>query len=1319
MKMYLRSYFSAVALLAALGSPCVFAESAGLDYVDAGQMLLDLTTKPKIDAWSGASESLIASSKELTARVQALRQLGVNTPMLGEMDVRANDLAKQGIKFSEYSKKLSSSVNALGNVVSAAKVVSNVVDDVQLYGTGTSELYTTSLIGGVDVVNAFFSKAWPLSSLGLAAFSVDKLGNDSSVLKQISLIVLNGASDPIGALADDARALRELMKSLGDTDALAMEAADNIVVAADKTIARGGWGGANSRQAIVMSTSVQQFNLNVDSSIAAQRQYARAQVKSIDDYIVTLTNDKGELMPFFLPGNAARRTIYESLVGRLKTIRAKLNKFDSYLANPENRKEIIKPMTDAWLIASYGQMERPALEARRYISKLNELAKKVSTMPALGGKLLTSTNFSIKVGETISVSGSSTGVEPVAVTIVYFNSSDGTLRRENATRNNKDGTWVYGKAFTKEGSFYYRIEVSDGLKGLVEIGRGKVDVKPAYIVASVASLNLSSPEIKVGDAVTLTVKTTAPVKSVRVVFDQLPGGPAAGLVNPAGNGTDWELRGQKVTVPGPTANQFQRPIWAIATKADGNDTAAFGPAKLTVRPQDADGMRLADETYKDDTVVPAKGAFAKTWTLENTGTTTWNSGYCLKPVSGAALGSGQVCVNGLVAPGARYVFSVPMVAPTATINDQSVQQVWRLGNATGIKIGSDVWAKVLVKAFAHVQGTLNIPTALRATTEPLQFSVNLSAPATSVVFYLANPDKSRTSLPLSQVSPLQWTLPARPITVAGNRVWQLEVTSPSGIDNTRTGTLDVLAQVGVVKPVPTPAPVPVKPVPTPVPVVPPVTPVVQPLTPVLTKTDNAVTGTPWAARLTTNIPVYSASMVFKSGRIIPFDVGPFSWETRDNNTVFKEAGSFDYELQIRRLINSAVEVFPGGRLEVHAAVPPAIVPVISSASSVEQGKPYILAVRTSTPADRVSVKWSDETSELALRAVDSAHTQWEGAARVFMQSASVPYSVQTYKEGFVAPTGQIAASLGVTVAGSSMRLLEISRNVQVGESPYFTVATSLSVARVSVKLGNDIPVNLLNTGGSGAEQNFRAMVPARSAGNVPYTITAFNSRGTSVATPIVGVLQVAAVTDALKAPNPIPPSIESGQYVDWHFVTNKNTNQMYLEFAAPIGTIPLSGAYLKAALNYPTGTYAYRLMRRDDLGNVYPIDGASGSLTIKPKIASQPAVGRIVINGQVVQPGGRVVIQLNAPLSIQVVAPGAKGVIFRTAVVPLGDMYFDFWSNDGNNWQSKPLPNPTLKDFFRGLARAGDAPAQIYLSTGGNYVNVNPVATVNFTVTFQ
>ena len=121
-------------------------------------------------------------------------------------------------------------------------------------------------------------------------------------------------------------------------------------------------------------------------------------------------------------------------------------------------------------------------------------------------------------------------------------------------------------------------------------------------------------------------------------------------------------------------------------------------AQIIVSAPIVDGATFVSETIPDNTVEPAGQIFTKTWTLKNSGTTTWGSGYKLAYVSGSLSTSHtDVTVVGSVSPGQSYTFSVPMKAPTTS---GTFTEYWKLVNPQGTTIlvrgGSSIWATIVV-----------------------------------------------------------------------------------------------------------------------------------------------------------------------------------------------------------------------------------------------------------------------------------------------------------------------------------------------------------------------------------------------------------------------------------------------------------------------------------------------------------------------------------------------------------------------------------------------------------------------------------------------
>ena len=95
----------------------------------------------------------------------------------------------------------------------------------------------------------------------------------------------------------------------------------------------------------------------------------------------------------------------------------------------------------------------------------------------------------------------------------------------------------------------------------------------------------------------------------------------------------------------------------------------FGPTvtvKIVV--SGTDGATFVSETIPDNTVMTPGQSFTKTWTLKNTGTTTWTTGatgYTLNYQSGDHMTTtGYLTLASTVAPNGQTTFSVALTAPT-------------------------------------------------------------------------------------------------------------------------------------------------------------------------------------------------------------------------------------------------------------------------------------------------------------------------------------------------------------------------------------------------------------------------------------------------------------------------------------------------------------------------------------------------------------------------------------------------------------------------------------------------------------------------------
>ena len=915
--------------------------------------------------------------------------------------------------------------------------------------------------------------------------------------------------------------------------------------------------------------------------------------------------------------------------------------------------------------------------------------------PAPTGSVDNAARLSAKVGETLQLFGKVSNAEVVYVD--FYTAAATTPLRERAEVNKVAGTWARPRAFTVAGNFTYQVRAEDAItKALTDLGsRLAIDITdvvtpppptptPAPSISAAQALsplqlnqaasfgltgsNLSAatpprvslagcdgPVLTVVSATSARFTCTPRVIGAARLFWKLPGT----------DNKEYEL-GQFTVMPAsadgmlyvsdtPADNQLYdggatfTKTWQLKNTGTTTWTSAW-----CLRPQDGPALGTAAVCVVG-TVLPgavynfgvpmtmpagqaSQVSLRQNWRLENVarvqvGPQIYASVQVKAKLSGLRVVepftmpdsvrvNTEWWVGSLKLSGAASQVRMQLTGPqgaltpfswTAATADQWSMQYrfptagdysWTLSvqGATGtdsrsgtVRVLSAIVAVPVVTPMANARVEVGKPWALEANTSVVSSAVLVQFAGEPAV-RMATTDNRRFTL-------------TRSFAAAGPQTYSVQAMFPNAAAQTLQGSV----QVDAVTPLPPVA-----------------------LNPLLTRSASVQALLPWSATLRTDAPVYQADLVFRTGRRIPFDGGPMQWATRDENSRFTDAGNYDYELQLRRTAASALEVFPGGTLEVRPMPLPANPPRINSAASVEQGQPYNLTVQTAASADKVTVRWPDQTSEQGLRPLDAARTQWEFGNRLFPTAGAQAYTVRSYKDGFTQPTGELPANLQVTVPSATMRLLEISRNIVKGEKPYFTVEASLVVTQVTVKLGSLAAVPLVGSGPNGAVQNFRARVPVAEAGTVPYAITGYNAQGQAVGSALTGTVPVADVGDALTVPNPVPAELQRGQAVAWMFRTAQAPNEMWAEFSAPIGTLSLTGYYLNHSFNFPAGSYTYRVMRRDHLGNVFAIQGAAGSLRIKDVVQVAVPTAQVQVNPNPGQVGQAVQfsVQLSSGLDV-------------------------------------------------------------------------------------
>ena len=118
-----------------------------------------------------------------------------------------------------------------------------------------------------------------------------------------------------------------------------------------------------------------------------------------------------------------------------------------------------------------------------------------------------------------------------------------------------------------------------------------------------------------------------------------------------------------------------------------------------------DQARFVSETIPDGTDFSPGQTFTKTWTIENSGTCTWNADYDVVFVSGNALGASaaQPLTTGTVAPGQSIKISMDLKAPN---NPGTHRGDFKLRNANGVLFGigandAAFWVKIDVPSTTY------------------------------------------------------------------------------------------------------------------------------------------------------------------------------------------------------------------------------------------------------------------------------------------------------------------------------------------------------------------------------------------------------------------------------------------------------------------------------------------------------------------------------------------------------------------------------------------------------------------------------------------
>lgn len=177
------------------------------------------------------------------------------------------------------------------------------------------------------------------------------------------------------------------------------------------------------------------------------------------------------------------------------------------------------------------------------------------------------------------------------------------------------------------------------------------------------------------------VRTSA-AKTVEVLRTQAAGASGNAITLPPIYTETQKVGLPSVATQAPPMPTITPPYTLVPTK----EPTATRPPTSTFVPIPCDRADfVADVTYPDNSYVAPGATFTKTWSLKNSGTCTWTTGYALVYASGEQM-SGQAYTNlpGNVLPGQAINLSVNLIAPATA---GSHQGYWRLQNAGGGAFG--------------------------------------------------------------------------------------------------------------------------------------------------------------------------------------------------------------------------------------------------------------------------------------------------------------------------------------------------------------------------------------------------------------------------------------------------------------------------------------------------------------------------------------------------------------------------------------------------------------------------------------------------------
>ena len=208
------------------------------------------------------------------------------------------------------------------------------------------------------------------------------------------------------------------------------------------------------------------------------------------------------------------------------------------------------------------------------------------------------------------------------------------------------------------------------------------------------------------------------------------------------------------------APRITRSSGTIVTVTPGGPTPTVTPSVSTCDR----ATFISDVNYLDGSVVGPNVAFTKTWSIKNTGSCTWTTGYKLVFVSGDKMSGADTSLTSTIAPNTTVSLSVNLTSPSTA---GSYRGYWMLKNASsqifGIGYAGDKpwWVDIVVSGSATA-----VPTVFTATpTTGAGIATNTPVPATatpasSVVLDFTNPPSAAVWISGSGTAPVYGTDPS-------------------------------------------------------------------------------------------------------------------------------------------------------------------------------------------------------------------------------------------------------------------------------------------------------------------------------------------------------------------------------------------------------------------------------------------------------------------------------------------------------------------------------------------------------------------------------